>query len=129
MSPSNDERRLQASVLEILHAFCGDDPGRSVAFQGRNPTMPRLSIRGQEPRPAASVIKLALAMAVVRKGARGDIDLAARVPVRTLTPTRYVSILPGFDRDHQLSVREICRLALMTSDNPLAIYLQRLADF
>jgi beta-lactamase class A len=120
---------LEAQLRETLEAFCGDDRGRSVSLRGYRPDVPTLSVRGSESRPAASVIKVALAMAVYREAARGTVDLDARVPVAAFTATRYVSILAGFDKTRDLSVREICRLALITSDNPLAVYLQTLVSF
>lgn len=120
---------LQARLLEVLRAFCGDDPGRSVALRGYRPPIGDVAVRGSVPRPAASVIKIALAMAVFRQAALGKVDLDARVPVETFTATRYVSILAGFDKGHHLTVREICRLALITSDNPLAVFLQGLVGF
>lgn len=115
---------LQADLQAILDGFCGADAGRSVALRVEG--LPDLSVRGSEPRPAASVIKIALAMAAMRLGARGKLDLSEQVPVQTFPKTRYVSILAGFDADRTLSVREICRLALITSDNPMAVHLQGL---
>lgn len=125
----NRDGRLQSDLHAILTSFCGDDMGRSVAFRGCRPSTPRLSIRGADARPAASAMKVALAMAVVDKATAGKIDLAARIPVMTLSPTRYVSVLSAFDRESALSIREICRMTLVTSDNPLAVCLQGLADF
>lgn len=113
---------LQADLQASLEAFAGVDPGRSVAI--RLSGLPDLAIRGSEPRPAASVIKVALAMAAVRLGASGRLDLDAQVPVSAFPKTRYVSILHGFDPGRTLSVREVCRLCLITSDNPLAVHLQ-----
>ena len=129
MPSQNDQLRLQSDLLAILQSFCGHDMGRSVALRGCRPATPTISIRGREARPAASVIKIALAMAVFHEAAAGRVDLAARVPVRKFPPTRYVSILAGFDPESAMSVREITRFALITSDNPLAVYLQTLADF
>ena len=113
---------IQADLQAILIGFCGEDAGRSVALRVRD--LPDLSVRAAVPRPAASVIKIALAMPVVRAGAEGRLDLDEQVPVTAFSKTRYVSILAAFDGARTLSVREICRLALITSDNPLAVYLQ-----
>jgi beta-lactamase class A len=129
MSESDAGSKLNSSLLEILGGFCGDDLGRSVAFRGHAPVVPDISIRGETPRPAASVIKTALAMAVYQQGFRGKINLSSRVSIQRFPSTRYVSILAAFDPDRELSIREICRLALITSDNPLAVYLQSLVDF
>jgi beta-lactamase class A len=74
-------------------------------------------------------MKVPLAMAVFRLAAQQAIDLGASVTIERFSATRYVSILSAFDRGRELSVREICRLALITSDNPLAVYLQTLAGF
>src|SRR5579871_3379734 len=129
MSRQDEHVGLQSDLRIILQSFCGDDMGRSVAFRGCRPATPAISIRGKEARPAASVIKVALAMAVFHKAAAGAVDLAARVSVRKFSATRYVSILAGFDPESELTIREIARLALITSDNPLAVYLQTLVDF
>ncbi len=116
-------------IAHILQAFCGADCGRSVAFEAYHPVTFKVAIKGDEPRPAASVMKVPLAMAVYRSASRGEIDLEARVPASLFPPTRYVSILAAFAPDHMLSVREICRLTLMTSDNPLAVHLGKLVGF
>ena len=51
------------------------------------------------------------------------------MPVETFAATRYVSIIAAFDAGRELSLREVCRLALITSDNPLVVHLQSLVDF
>jgi len=120
---------LASTVTDILRAFCGDDAGRSVAFRGTRPAVPDISIRGSEPRPAASVMKVPLLMAIFQRARRGELDLARMVPVETFATTRYVSVLAAFDAGHALSLREVCRLAVITSDNPLVVHLQGLVDF
>jgi beta-lactamase class A len=120
---------LTSTVTDILRAFCGDDTGRSVAFRGTRPAIPDISIRGSEPRAAASVMKVPLLMAIYQRARRGELDLARTVPVETFGTTRYVSVLAAFDAGHALSLREVCRLALITSDNPLVVHLQSLVDF
>jgi len=120
---------LEPAIRKILQAFCGTDPGRSVVCEGHRPWRFRAAIAGDAPRPAASVMKIALAMAVYRAAADGRIDLDRLLPVSRFPPTRYVSILAAFDPDRTLTVREICRLALITSDNPLAVHLAELVGF
>ena len=116
---------LEEDLAAILHAFSGEDRGRSVAL--RAPGLARdISVYGSTERPAASVVKIALCMAVTRAGAEGRLDLDAQVPVCALPKTRYVSILAAFDAHRTLSVREVCRMALITSDNPMAVHLQGL---
>lgn len=120
---------LPATIAAILQDFCGSDPGRSVAFEAYRPFRFAAGMRGDEPRPAASVIKTALAMAVHRSASSGEVDLERRVEVSQFPPTRYASVLAAFEPGHTLSVREICRLALITSDNPLTVHLQGIASF
>ena len=129
MTVDHEQRSLAATVADILRSFCHDDAGRSVAFRGNVPAIPHISFRGAEPRPAASVMKVPLLMAVYRRAARGELDLASMVPIETFAATRYVSILAAFDPGRELSLREVCRLALITSDNPLVVHTQSLVDF
>jgi beta-lactamase class A len=129
MSPSDAQRTLRAALLERLSTFCGDDPGRSVTFHGYQPAIESISIRGGVPRPAASVMKVPLFMAVYRDAAAGKIALDRSVAVESFSATRYVSILAAFDAGRTLSLREVSRLAVITSDNPLAVHLQGLVDF
>ena len=76
--------------------------------------------------PVASVAKVPAIMAVYGRIAGGQLDPAARKPVRDFGATRYCSVLKTFDPDATLSLREIARLALITSDNPLAVHLMSL---
>lgn len=76
--------------------------------------------------PAASVAKVAVVMTIVDKIERGELDPSARTLLRAMPDTRYCSVLKAFDADASLSVTEICRLALITSDNPLAVHLMEL---
>ena len=129
MSASEAQRTLQAGLLEILSSFCGDDPGRSVTFHGYDPAIDNISVRGDVLRPAASVMKVPLFMTVYRNAANGNVALDRSVAVESFSKTRYVSILAAFDAGRKLSLREVSRLAVITSDNPLAVHLQSLVDF
>lgn len=82
-----------------------------------------VAIRADETRPGASLLKLALVGAVYDGAAAGALDLDARVPVERLTPTAHRTALAWLDPGHELSVRELCALALATSDNPSAQHL------
>ena len=129
MSASDAQPDLRAALLELLSAFCGDDPGRSVTFHGYAPAIETISIRGNVPRPAASVMKIPLFMTIYRDAAAGKLALDRSVAVESFAATRYVSILAAFDAGRQLSLREVSRLGVITSDNPLAVHLQGLIDF
>jgi beta-lactamase class A len=129
MAVSDARGDLRTALAATLSAFCGDDPGRSVSFRGYEPAIESIGVHGNVPRPAASVMKVPLLMTVYREAAQGRIDLARSVAVESLSKTRYVSILAAFDAGRMLSLREVSRLALITSDNPAAVQLQGLVDF
>ncbi len=118
-----------AAGKEIIERFCGDDEGRSVAlsfcahkrdrFQHA-----RIEVNGEVRRPVASVIKVALVMALYDQALAGVLSLDEPVAVGSLGETRYCSILKAFDRDRTLSLRELAAIALITSDNPAAVHLE-----
>lgn len=121
--------KANADLAEILHQFVNGDAGRTVSVQALSGLAVECSINAEVLRPAASVIKLPMIMAIYKKAALGLIDLEKKVPVSTFSETRYVSVLAAFDQDTSFSIREICRLAIITSDNPLAVYLNTLVAF
>lgn len=122
-------KQIEQDIAQALDLFVGTDNGRSVAFVCDAPIVLEAGRNADIARPAASVMKIPLAMAVYARAQSGALDLDKTVPISTFTKTRYVSILAGFDKAHELSLREICRLALITSDNPLAVFLQTLVGF
>ncbi len=78
-------------------------------------------MRGDTARPAASVIKVAIVMALFDAARQGRIDLEESVSVGSLGDTRYCSILRAFDENRALSLRELAALSLITSDNPATV--------
>lgn len=120
---------LTTHLADHLAAFCASDEGRSVALKGIHPKTECLSVHGALPRPGASVLKLPLALALVEKAALGKLNLDTRHPMSAFTPTRYCSILTAFDPQTHLSVAEIMRLMLITSDNPVSVFLNSLCSF
>jgi beta-lactamase class A len=68
-------------------------------------------------------MKLPLVAAVHNAARAGAIDLDARVRAGDLPATSYRSVLAAFDPDHEFSLRELCALCLVTSDNPIADHL------
>ena len=83
MSASDAQRELRAGLLEILSAFCRDDPGRSVTFHGYAPAIENIAVRGDVLRPAASVMKVPLLMTVYRQAANG---------------AKFMHFIPGWKR-------------------------------
>lgn len=123
--------RQAEGAQAILSRFCAGDPGRSVAlafaFDSRNDAPQKritLHENGETPRPVASVIKVALVMALYDLATAGRLDLAEQIPIAALGDTRYCSIMHAFDRDRTLSLRELAAIALITSDNPVAVLLE-----
>ncbi|MGI9425753.1 MAG: serine hydrolase [Hyphomicrobiaceae bacterium] len=107
----------------MIQDFCGADPGRSIALADGLGRFDVIHARGNVPRPAASVIKVATVMALFDAAEGGNVDLAEQVPLRSLGATRYCSILKAFDGDRALSLREIAALSLITSDNPATVHV------
>jgi beta-lactamase class A len=114
---------------DIIQRFCGDDPGRSVALaicgrDGRCGAPFTLHENGEVARPVASVIKVALVMALYDLAEAGQLSLDDQVPLSALGDTRYCSIMKAFDAGRSLSLQELAALALITSDNPVAVLLE-----
>ena len=114
---------IERHAQEIIDAFCGGDDGRGVALVFNRDRLDGIGCRQHQPRPAASVIKIATVMALYDRASEGNIDLDELVAVKKLGDTRYCSILKSFDPHRTLSVREIAALSLITSDNPATEYV------
>lgn len=111
------------SVAEALESFAGEDPGRSAALVSlRGPSL-AAEVRADSIRPGASLLKLLVVAAVRGAAATGRLDLSARVHRSALPPTRFPSVLTALAAEHELSVNELCGLALVTSDNPASEHL------
>jgi beta-lactamase class A len=126
-SPIVDEAR--ARLLDAaLDRFVAAEPGRSIAvdvwcgpsWSGRRD--------GDVVRPAASLLKIAIVMAVYAAAERGAVRLDQRVRVDALPPSRHPGFIDVLDPSHELSVRELCGLAMATSDNPVADRLLAIAS-
>lgn len=122
------DERLSTAVAEVLASFCADDAGRSAAVGMGPHTSGLVGINAHEARPAASVMKVPLVMALYDRAVAGDLQLDQLVPVATLGETRYASILKAFDAGRSLSVRELAALSLIVSDNPSTVHLMSLVS-
>lgn len=100
--------------------FVGDDPGRSVTIVGG---ATHVAIAGDVPRPGASVLKLALAIATLECDVT---TLATPVAVADITASENPSILDTLTPAHELSLTELAGITLVTSDNRSAEHLVRL---
>jgi beta-lactamase class A len=74
-------------------------------------------------RPGASLLKLAVVMALEEASADGALDAARTVAREELPATRFPSVLRVLDPGHRLTLRELGGVVLATSDNPAADHL------
>lgn len=103
-----------------VRRFAGDDGGRSVVLAGEGCVVGEAADLA---RPGASVLKVFVAAAAYLAAAEGQVDLQATVSVAELPSSRYPSVLDALSPDHRLSIGELARLVLATSDNRVAQHL------
>lgn len=116
-------------IERALQAFCSADARRAAAFAALSAPRDVVGVNARVLMPAASVAKIAIALAAADMISAGAIDPERRIAVRDTPATRYCSVLKAFDEAATLSVREVIRLALITSDNPLMVRLMQLTPF
>jgi beta-lactamase class A len=121
---SSAQAGLDASprVARAVARFTGSLQRSVVVRSLRGPTL-SVGMRENVRRPAASLIKLPLAMALYDLAATGSI--AANIPVKRndIRSSRYPSILEVFAPNHKFLLSELCGIMLATSDNPSAQYI------
>ncbi len=118
-------RPQRASLIErAVRAFADGGSGRSVVVMTTDGTMIAAE-RPDVPRPAASLIKVPLALAAYAAAARGELDLSRRVRCGDLPHTEYASVLAVLDAEHELTLRELASVVLSTSENGAAEVLRR----
>jgi beta-lactamase class A len=85
--------------------------------------------RAAEVMPGASLLKVPVVMAVYEAALRNELDLAERIPLDALGATRHASTLAALRHEPDLSLRSLCGLAIVASDNRCADYLLRRVGF
>jgi beta-lactamase class A len=112
-------QEIKAAIAEFVKG-----KERSVAIRSLRGS-PQISMGAHEDvqRPAASLLKLPLAMTLWDMAKSGDISLSKVVRESALPKSRYPSIINIFDADHNFLLREICGLMLSVSDNPCTQYI------
>jgi beta-lactamase class A len=113
------------NVEQAVARFAGDDPGRSVALETVRGPAAASRVRADVVRPGASLLKLAVVLALEEAHAEGALDADRPVAVRELPVTRFPTVLRVLEPDHALTLRELGGLCLATSDNPAADHLLR----
>lgn len=117
------ETNLQVEQASLALLDFAEKEGRSVRCETFAGPVFHAATREDHIRPAASLMKIPLVFAVEQASSRGEFALATPVSVADLPATAYPNILAAFDRGRTLSLQELCRLALITSDNGAASYL------
>ena len=112
-----DER--QEAVRRIVRDFAGADRGRSVAVASLRGGTIGVAVAADVPRPGASLLKIPLVAAVYASG----LDLESSVARGELGSTRFGTVLAAFGPEHRFTLRELCALALVASDNVAAEHL------
>jgi beta-lactamase class A len=112
-------------ILDLLGSFAAGDTGRSCAVASLDPGGPLLALRGGVPRPAASVLKIALVAAALDGGRQGRLDLGRRLSRDEIGASRWPSLLDALPAETNLSLAELCTLSIVTSDNGAADCLCR----
>lgn len=114
-----------SAVAERALAEYAREPGRSALIRIR--TGEGVWEGGVETdcvRPAASLLKLAVALAAESAVREGQLDPSRRIPFTELEPVpRDASVLELLDPARGISVREAVALMLGASDNPCARWL------
>jgi beta-lactamase class A len=108
----------QRLVEEVVSSFVGSDQGRSVVIESLRGVAVSVAVAPDASRPAASLLKLPLVSAVYAGGSLED-----TVTRFELGSTVFATVLAAFDEQHRFSIRELCSLCLVTSDNLVAEYL------
>jgi len=105
MSPSSNLARIFEDVI--------DDQNWSVIFEAPNHLF---ELRSSIPRPAASLIKLAIVNQALE-----NLDFAEQIIVADLPETQFPSILTAMGE--MITVEQACAISLITSDNAAASWL------
>lgn len=122
----NGRTEPQRSVESAVAEFVGEEAGRAVALRALRGPAVAVAVNADVVCPAASLVKVPLAVAVYEAARRARLSLDQCVSRRQLGVTAYSSILEVFQPDHPFTLAELCGLMLSTSDNPTSQYLLEL---
>lgn len=116
---------MMRTVEAAVRSFVAAEPGRRAAVMSLRGPKVEIAFGGEDVVPAASLIKLPLAVTVTdaARDGSGGFDLNTLVACGELGVTAYPSILQVFRPDRLLTVAELTALMLATSDNPISQYL------
>jgi beta-lactamase class A len=120
-----DVRELAFFLSTRVEDFCksGD---RSVMIEWSGHPGSVVAHKPDVRRPGASLMKLCLVGAMIDLVDRGQLDFKQPITAARFARSRHPSLSRVFDKQHVFSLREVCRLALSTGDNPIATALSDL---
>jgi beta-lactamase class A len=120
---ATEDLRINEEIEATIAAFVNGRERSVVVSSLRGRLRFSIEAYADVQRPAASILKLPLAMTLWDMAGAGEISLSTVVRKRVLPQSRYPSIINVFDVNHSFLLREICGLMLSTSDNPCSQYI------
>ncbi len=118
-----NDRRVTLTTLALTE-YAGEKGRAAFLMVEAEETRWEGGIAEDEARPAASLLKLPLAMAAESAMLSGHLDPSETVPVNRLVRSgESPSLLERLDPEHRLAARELLGLAICASDNPSARWL------
>jgi len=118
--PKGREAPTSPAIQDLIASFGEAGGQRGVAALSLRGPVVHVEVNADRPQPGASVMKILVAAAVYEEAEAGRLDLAESVVRGDLHSTVYPSILAAFAADDRLTLRQLCALMLITSDNPAA---------
>jgi beta-lactamase class A len=113
----------QSLVVDAVRVFASGGGVRAVVVESVRGVPVGCGIRADAVLPGASLLKVPLVAAAYEAAERGDVDLGEVVTRVELAASDFPSVLAAFDPSHRFTLRELCALTLVTSDNAAAAYV------
>jgi beta-lactamase class A len=117
------ERDVRLRIEDAVCDFVNEEPTRAVALRSVRGSSFNFACNGDMLMPAASLMKVPLAVALYDQTSAGRLDLGECVRRPPPDVTVYRTVLRVFSEGHTFTLRELCRLMLATSDNVISHYL------
>lgn len=117
------ERGVSQRIEDAVSNFVNEEPTRAVALRSLRGSSFNFALNGDTLMPAASLMKLPLAVTMYDQALAGRLDLDECVRGLPSEVTVYRTILRVFSEGHTFTLRELCGLMLATSDNVISQYL------
>ncbi|WP_329080360.1 MULTISPECIES: serine hydrolase [unclassified Streptosporangium] len=113
-------------IDKIVREFARDS-GRSLSIKSLSGPEIEITVRGDESRPGASTLKVAISMEIARQLDNGLLSSSLLIKRKDLGTSIYPTLLEVLREDHTFTIKELCGIMLATSDNLISQYLLDLA--